>query len=258
MKTVNQLSAEEVLKTASEVMELARVYAEYKMPDNWDRNDSIQIPIFYNHMINYIIAASQLHIPAPERAEELLKKCKSALGVLSTMCGLEGLKQGKIVANEILKDIIDYLPKGDIDKCLRTTPTTPAPADSVWVGQTDSFAFGETLEDMLVNYSRGYHSIETVMKVIKNKISGYQHKPKDEWVRVEDGLPEDWKDKEVMRPTERIPFVAHYLNKKYFLETYGEEDYMEEGWYLSHAYPFSFDDPVSVTHYRDLPTPPKQ
>jgi len=64
---------------------------------------------------------------------------------------------------------------------------TPAPADSVEIGQTDSFAFGETLEDMLVNYSRGHHSIETVITVIKNKISGYQHKPakgegKDEWV----------------------------------------------------------------------------
>jgi len=56
--------------------------------------------------------------------EELLKKCKSALGVLSTMCGLEGLSQGKIVANEILKDI---------DKHLTSTPPVKVDEDDGWI-----------------------------------------------------------------------------------------------------------------------------
>lgn len=60
--------------------------------------------------------------PSGEDAVRLLKKCKSALGVLSTMCGINDLPLGKKAANEILKEIIDFLPSGNIEECLREPP----------------------------------------------------------------------------------------------------------------------------------------
>lgn len=35
--------------------EAARLYAESKMQIGWDRNDSIEISIFYNHVVNYLL-----------------------------------------------------------------------------------------------------------------------------------------------------------------------------------------------------------
>lgn len=35
-------------------MEAARVFAESKMPENWDRKDGLNISVFYNHMLKFI------------------------------------------------------------------------------------------------------------------------------------------------------------------------------------------------------------
>lgn len=64
--------------------------------------------------------------PVSSPVQELLKKCKHALGILSTMCGVADLPEGKIVANKILKELIDYLPKGNIEDVLRSNGANDA------------------------------------------------------------------------------------------------------------------------------------
>lgn len=80
----------------------------------------------------------------------------------------------------------------------------------------------------------------------------------DGWISCEDRLPEDYEDKQVWIKGEIIPFACHYLNKKYFIDNYEDESYMDEGWYYSHSYQFSSDEPITdVTHWQPLPKPPK-
>jgi hypothetical protein len=38
-----------------EIKELARLYAESKMRENWDRKDEVDIAVFYNHMVDYLL-----------------------------------------------------------------------------------------------------------------------------------------------------------------------------------------------------------
>lgn len=53
------------------------------------------------------------------------------------------------------------------------------------------------------------------------------------------------------------PTVASYKTKAYFLEEYGDENYMEEGWYWSFGYPSDFhEDTIEPTHWMPLPLPP--
>lgn len=82
----------------------------------------------------------------------------------------------------------------------------------------------------------------------------------DGWISVET-LPDDNKDYQVWEKGSLVPSVAHYLSKKYFIENYEDENYMEEGWYYSHGYVFDNylpEIPLNVTHYRTLPQPPTQ
>jgi len=66
----------------------------------------------------------------------------------------------------------------------KTAPTTPAPADSVeeWTKIYDKWVL--SYED------RKYMTKDLFLLAAQELLSGYQHKPKDEWVRIEDGLPE--------------------------------------------------------------------
>lgn len=81
----------------------------------------------------------------------------------------------------------------------------------------------------------------------------------NKWFSVEKGeLPENNEDKEVWGKGSTIPIVAHYNSKKYYQDTYGDPNYMEEGWYHSFGYHNeSFGKyPLLITHWRNLPTPP--
>jgi len=43
-------------KTPEDLKEQARLFAESKMTDNWDRKDHIMIGVFYKHFVDYIFA----------------------------------------------------------------------------------------------------------------------------------------------------------------------------------------------------------
>lgn len=89
----------------------------------------------------------------------------------------------------------------------------------------------------------------------------HEARMKEEWISVKDKLPDDNKDYQVWEKGSIIATSAHYLTKKYFLDNYDDETYMDEGWYYSFKYPFDdhiqHDEPLDVTHWMPLLTPPK-
>lgn len=79
-----------------------------------------------------------------------------------------------------------------------------------------------------------------------------------EWLPIETA-PLDGTDVFVYVPGDSLyPTAAHYHTKAYFLQEYGDEDYMDEGWYWSFGYPSDFHElTIDPTRWMPIPEPPK-
>ena len=62
------------MKTKEEIQEQARLFAESKMPENWDRKDQIAIGVFYKYFTDYILEAyAQQQSPVTGYREQIMK-----------------------------------------------------------------------------------------------------------------------------------------------------------------------------------------
>lgn len=79
-----------------------------------------------------------------------------------------------------------------------------------------------------------------------------------EWQPIETA-PKNGTEVFVYVPGESLyPTVASYKSGEYWKAEYGDEAYMEAGWYWSFGYPSDFhEEPVEPTHWMPLPEPPK-
>jgi hypothetical protein len=62
MKSIDNISSDEEI-------EVARLYAEGRMGDNWDRNDVNTVAVFYNYYYGYLISELNKEI---EKRDEIL------------------------------------------------------------------------------------------------------------------------------------------------------------------------------------------
>ena len=73
-----------------------------------------------------------------------------------------------------------------------------------------------------------------------------------QWISIEDRLPEDSVTVYVKCSDGLYPLLAEYSSKKYFLDNYDDENYMEEGFYPSNGFYFDLPEVLldSVTHWK--------
>jgi len=106
--------------------EVAKFYFSDAYPIKWEwlrgNNRTGNLVGDNSHIIKWLdesIPSTGEDVHRMAEAVELIKKCKHALGILSTMCGVADLPEGKQAANKILKEVTNFLPKGNIEDCLR-------------------------------------------------------------------------------------------------------------------------------------------
>jgi hypothetical protein len=77
------------------------------------------------------------------------------------------------------------------------------------------------------------------------------------WKPIETA-PRDRTDVLVHSPKWLVPMVMNYASWEYFAREYGNPEYMEAGWYLTHATDFDQPDEYTrePTHWQPLPPPP--
>lgn len=79
-----------------------------------------------------------------------------------------------------------------------------------------------------------------------------------EWMPIETA-PKDGRDVFVyVKGDSLYPTAAHYRSREYWEKSYGDPEYMEEGWYWAFGYPSDFHESViNPSHWMSIPKDPK-